>query len=441
MTNATMFPMDALRQGTPVLWNNPALFPCKESLGGLALQRDDMAKASARMDWFAPLLVRFFPELKKSGGMIESALVQAPAMQTAMVLRSRQPLPGKLWIKADHDLPVAGSVKARGGIYEVLLFAETLARENGLLETGQDALRLNEPDIRSFFGKYTVAVGSTGNLGLSIGTMAAALGFRAVVHMSAAAKAWKKRRLQDHGVVVVEHNADYGHAVQSGRAQAAADPKIYFVDDENSESLFLGYSVAALRLETQLTEAGIAVDRDHPLFVYLPCGVGGAPGGIAFGLKQVFGDHVHCFFAEPVQAPCMLLALAAGADLSVYDIGLTIDTEADGLAVGRASRLVAGIMRHLVSGIFTVADEDLFRFLYLLYREEKIRIEPSAAAGFAGPGFLLGSSRGRACLDAHGLSDRLDRGVHLVWTTGGCLVPMDEFSTFLKRCEPDFQAR
>ena len=123
-------------------------------------------------------------------------------------------------MKADHDLPVAGSVKARGGIYNVLCFAESLCLKHGLIRFSDNYRKMASPEIRALFGKYSVSVGSTGNLGLSIGTIAAALGFKARVHMSADAKEWKKQLLRSRGVEVIEYAGDYSSAVAQGRKEA-----------------------------------------------------------------------------------------------------------------------------------------------------------------------------------------------------------------------------
>ncbi|MEH6823109.1 MAG: D-serine ammonia-lyase [Motiliproteus sp.] len=425
----------ALQAGQPTLWLNPGLVTEPARTGRAACA--GMQDAEQRLALCAPLLAQLFPELQSSAGLIESALRPAPAL--GRVLLGEHAGADRVLIKCDHALPVAGSVKARGGIYEVLCFAEQLALDAGLLPgIGRevrdiDYLRLAETDARALFGRYRIAVGSTGNLGLSIGIMAARLGFQVTVHMSRDAKAWKKKRLRDAGVEVVEHRGDYAAAVAEGRRQTEADPYGYFVDDENSERLFYGYSVAALRLQQQLQQANIRVDRDNPLFVYLPCGVGGAPGGISYGLKQLFGDSVHCFFAEPVQAPCMLYALAAGRVLPVSELGLSVATEADGLAVGSASALVAELMRSRLSGVFTVTDEDLLRWVYLLHQHEGVDVEPSATAGFAGPGLLTQSETGLRYVQQQGLGKSMEHAHHIVWTTGGRFVPAAEQAEFIAR--------
>jgi D-serine dehydratase len=136
--------------------------------------------------------------------------------------------------------------------------------------------------------------------------------------------------------------------------------------------------------------------------------------------------------AEPVQSASMLLGLIAGfdANLSVYDIGLRNDSAADGLVVGRASRLVGSLVRHLVSGVFTVTDRMLFRFVYWLEKSEGLRIEPSAAAGFIGPLFTMATSDGADYITGAGLQDNQSIH-HLVWMTGGRLVPDPVFQGYL----------
>ncbi len=413
------------------VWINPGLRPFSQVRDTLGVTAGDVADASARLIRFAPLIRKLFPETEDRGGIIESALTEIPRMKSLLAEKYGAPLAGRLFLKRDSDLAVAGSVKARGGIYEVLKHSEDLALEAGLL-TGydDDYTKLASPEARAFFARYKVQVGSTGNLGVSIGMMSAALGYRAIVHMSADAKQWKKDYLRAHGVTVAEYAGDYGKAVEQGRAESDADPMSYFVDDENSKDLFLGYAVAAERLQRQLAAAGVTVDDEHPLFVYIPCGVGGAPGGITFGLKELYGDNVHVFYVEPTQAPCMLLGLATGLHngICVQDVGLTGRTHADGLAVGRPSGFVGRVVSPLVSGEMTVADPRLYDYMRDLWQSERLFIEPSSCAAFRGAADAAASPEMAAYTAAHRLPAA--DAVHVAWATGGRLVPPEQRELF-----------
>lgn len=424
---------DDVLAGRPALWLNPNLKANGIADQSLPIRAAQVKEAEENWQLLAPVLETCFPELKASKGRIQSKLIEAEDLRGALGYGTSEY--GRVFVKADGDLPVAGSIKARGGVYEVFMHAKKMAEKRGILTPGGDITVLVGDQARALFAQHTIAVGSTGNLGLSVGIAARALGFRAVVHMSSDAKQWKVDRLTRLGVEVVQHKADYTTAVEHARIDAEGDPSIYFVDDERSEMLFFGYSAAASELAVQLKEQGVTIDEDHPLFIYLPCGIGGAPGGAAYGLKAIFGDAAHAFFVEPVQSPCALVHMMSGSKelISVYDVGLTNRTEADGMAVARMSEFVADVMKPMLSGVFTVDDDDLFRWLWKAQTTQAIRLEPSATAGFAGPEFIVNSNQGRAYQEAHGLSNKLAQATHVIWTTGGAFVPEEQFKEFMAR--------
>ncbi|MHC1723475.1 MAG: D-serine ammonia-lyase [Aminipila sp.] len=418
--------VQALADAKETLWINPRGM---ENTFDKDITQEDIDEAEERLKRFAPYIKKVFPETEKSGGIIESPLKEIPNMQKVLSEMLGYEHQGRLLLKCDSHLPVSGSIKARGGIHEVLKFAEDVAVDAGMLTKNQNYEILAEDRFRQLFSKYSVAVGSTGNLGLSIGIMSAQLGFDVTVHMSADARQWKKDLLRSRGATVVEYPDSYQKAVAEGRKDAEDNPMCHFVDDEGSLDLFLGYATVGKRLKKQLAELNVTVDDNHPLFVYIPCGVGGAPGGVAYGIKKVFGKNVHCFFSEPTHAPCMVLGMATGLHdgICVEDIGLDGKTAADGLAVGRASRLVGKALETLLDGISTIDDYKLYDYLKALADMEGIYIEPSACATFDTIARVM---QNEDYLEKYGLKNKIKTATHILWATGGSMVPEDEMKHY-----------
>jgi len=72
----------------------------------------------------------------------------------------------------------------------------------------------------------------------------------------------------------------------------------------------------------------------------------------------------------------------------------------------------------------------------MLLNSENTFIEPSSCAAFHTPYLLFNSGEGKKYLEKHNLTDKLENSTHIVWSTGGKLVP-DEIrkayiNTYLK---------
>ena len=123
-----------IQNGKEVFWINPDKTNCEEAMEHIELTMADVDDAEQRLKRFAPFIMKCFPETKDRNGLIESVLTPIPGMQALLNEKYNSNLEGTLLLKQDSHLAIAGSIKARGGIYEVLKHTEELALEHGFLK-------------------------------------------------------------------------------------------------------------------------------------------------------------------------------------------------------------------------------------------------------------------------------------------------------------------
>ncbi|MBP3324207.1 MAG: D-serine ammonia-lyase, partial [Clostridia bacterium] len=144
--------IEKLKNSEELLWINEKLTEYKDADLHCDLTNKDVEDAEQRLKRFAPFIMKAFPETNESQGIIESELKEINLMKEAL----SENIKGRMLLKMDANLPIAGSVKARGGIYEVLKHTEELALANGLITLESDYSELlNHKD---FFKDYSVQV-------------------------------------------------------------------------------------------------------------------------------------------------------------------------------------------------------------------------------------------------------------------------------------------
>ena len=119
--------------------------------------------------------------------------------------------------------------------------------------------------------------------------------------------------------------------------------------------------------------------------------------------------------------------------ISVQDVGIDNRTEADGLAVGRASKLVSEKMNAMLSGSYTIEDDRLFSLLKAMAEKEHYYLEPSALAGAYGPVQLFKTIEGKKYLEKHHVTENMSQATHIIWATGGSMVPQDIMQEYVMK--------
>ncbi len=105
------------------------------------------------------------------------------------------------------------------------------------------------------------------------------------------------------------------------------------------------------------------------------------------------------------------------------------------MAVSRPSGLVCQLMDEILDGIYTVDDKLLFQMLAMLANTEGIYLEPSALAGMSGPFRYAKDAVVHRAVRKGGLDPFMKQATHIVWATGGSMVPENEMKEYINKGE------
>jgi len=242
-----------------------------------------------------------------------------------------------LWLKLEL-LQHAGSFKARGA------FANLLMRK--------------APPAG-------VVAASGGNHGVAVAYAAMRLQVPAKIFVPSVSSPAKIARIRDYSAELVIEGDRYADALAASELwvkKSGAMPIHAFDQDET----MLGQGTLGVELGEQ------APDLDTLLV-----GVGG--GGLIAGIAAWYGGRIKVVGVEPLAAPTLTKALAAGRPVDAEAGGIA----ADSLAPRRVGERVFPIVKEYVHGAVLVADDAIVQAQRALWQTLRIVAEPGGAAAFA----------------------------------------------------------
>ena len=211
-----------------------------------------------------------------------------------------------------------------------------------------------------------VIAASGGNHGVAVAYAAHRLGVPATIFVPTIAAPAKLKRIRDSGAEVIVSGSNYAEALALSMERAKASGALV-VHAYDQPEVILGQGTVGLELMAQAPKLDT---------VLIAVGGGGLIGGIALALA---GSGVRIIGVEPVLAPTLHDALAAGRPVPVEVAGVA----ADSLGAREVGPLAFAILQEQGVTVLLVEDDAIRAAQRVLWHELRILAEPGGATALA----------------------------------------------------------
>jgi threonine dehydratase len=215
---------------------------------------------------------------------------------------------------------------------------------------------------------HGVVAASAGNHAQGVALAASTLGIRSTVFMPEGAPIPKEKATRGYGADVRFAGRYLEDALAAARAFADETGAVLIHPFDHSD-IVAGQGTAGLEILEQAPEVET---------VLVPTGGGGLLAGIAIAIKTLRPD-VRIVGVQAEGAAAYPESLRTGGPVALE----SMQTMADGIAVGRPGDITFAAVREHCDEIVTVSEESLSRALLALLERAKLVVEPAGAAAVA----------------------------------------------------------
>lgn len=260
--------------------------------------------------------------------------------------------------------------------------ARVLLKAENIQRAGSFKVRGSVNKIRKLIAERTlggVVAASAGNHAQGVAYAASRFGVPSTVFMPLDAPVAKRRATERLGATVKLEGRNYDES-RAAALRYAESRGAAFIDGFDDWDVIEGQATIA-------HEIAQALGRDAPDWVLVPAGGGGLLAGVAFYLRQVYGERTRIVGVQCERAPALaesLRRLRAGEPAERLPLETpTEPTIADGVRIGRPGRRPFEVIRRCVDDVVCVGERSIYEGIVHMYEHSRLVVEGAGAVGVA----------------------------------------------------------